>query len=109
MLTYDSQVEHRHDLRDGGHLALVAAGVAGLDVSEMAKRFSKEVPARECCLSVQFYTFNHESVVDLYKFTQLIAPFQEQHFENCKKAPDRKEAIASLDLQCPRGLLLVVE
>ena len=42
MLTYDSQVEHRHDLRDGGHLALVAAGVAGLDVSEMVKRFSKE-------------------------------------------------------------------
>ena len=33
-LTDDGQVEDRHDLRHGGHLALVAAGVAGLDVSE---------------------------------------------------------------------------
>lgn len=35
ILTDDGQVEDRHDLGHGGHLALVAAGVAGLDVSEM--------------------------------------------------------------------------
>ena len=33
LLTDDGQVEDRHDLGHGGHLALVAAGVAGLDVS----------------------------------------------------------------------------
>ena len=35
LLTDDGQVEDRHDLGHGGHLTLVAAGVAGLDVSVM--------------------------------------------------------------------------
>ena len=50
-LTDDGQVEDRHDLRHGRHLALVAAGVAGLDVSVMKSIITRP---NECLVHLSY-------------------------------------------------------